>query len=422
MMVGLEFLQLASMSFAGCEWTRPAGFLALVVPLIVVLFASRRRPPREVPTGAFALWKAVAAEASSSSKARKRGLPRQLWWLVLALVLTALAIAGPRRLVAQASAPWTIVLDRSPSMYLPLGPGGAEPRLVHGVREAQAWLDELGVPPQARSWTDGERSAPRGTGPPAEFLSAPLAPAPPPSWARFDGPGRLWISDAEPQPAASAASVLLVGGAAIPGEVGGGLAWDGARLAPSSGATRGGVFASELPPVVQELLSLWCEERGLEFTSDERAARLRVYGLHPGAPEVSSHGRDGWRARGAWQPGGAPRSDEWGRLEEWLAPQLVTSAAGRIHIACEGTMELSGDPAAFAVSWSKLFDERCSPAPGVVALAERRAAGPARRSLGAPAPGSPARQDEAAWEAWLLLAAFSCASLWALSSLRARAQ
>jgi len=83
----------------------------------------------------------------------------------------------------------------------------------------------------------------------------------------------------------------------------------------------------------------------------------------------------------------------------------------------------AADPAAFAVSWARLFDACLLPAPGVVSLAERLDAGPASLSAPATNAAAEARADEspAALLAALAAALTLCAlALAGLSSARSR--
>ena len=66
---------------------------------------------------------------------------------------------------------------------------------------------------------------------------------------------------------------------------------------------------------------------------------------------------------------------------------VVRWRSGAVLVGLTGLDGPQGDPAAFVVSWSELFDAAVRPAPGVVSLAERAAAGP---SLVRPPSASPA--------------------------------
>jgi hypothetical protein len=145
-------------------------------------------------------------------------------------------------------------------------------------------------------------------------------------------------------------------------------------------------------------------------------------------------GRDGWEARGS--AGDDARSaDAHGALETWLTGRiegsgahavLVSAGAGRIESAWSTLDAPRGDPAAFAVSWAELLDRVLLPAPGVVALAERQAAGPARFEPPAEPPAEPLGPARAApaprWDAWLALACL-CALLaaWRMAARAPRA-
>ena len=74
-------------------------------------------------------------------------------------------------------------------------------------------------------------------------------------------------------------------------------------------------------------------------------------------------------------------------------PGIVVSAVSQIE-------DPDGDPAAFAVSWSRLLDASLLPAPGIVSLGERADAG--ARGMRRPGEVEPDAPPEAAGiSAWL---------------------
>jgi hypothetical protein len=87
---------------------------------------------------------------------------------------------------------------------------------------------------------------------------------------------------------------------------------------------------------------------------------------------------------------------------------VVRYRPGRIEIAIAEMSPPDGDPAAFAVSWAKLFDDAILPPRGAVAVGERQSAG--ESSERAPVRGDGAeRPGERPFDAWLALAAAACA-------------
>jgi hypothetical protein len=109
--------------------------------------------------------------------------------------------------------------------------------------------------------------------------------------------------------------------------------------------------------------------------------------------------RDGWSASSVAAGAPAPLST-W--LEDAEHRALVSFAPGRIESALVSMGDPEGDPAAFAVSWAKLFDDAVLAPPGVIELGERREAG--KEAIVAPRFEATER-GSSAWETWLALAA-----------------
>jgi hypothetical protein len=118
-------------------------------------------------------------------------------------------------------------------------------------------------------------------------------------------------------------------------------------------------------------------------------------------------GRDGWRASGT-SVGSAPTRDADGVLQSWLTDAsgtnpLVTAGPGRIAIALRSLGTLAGDPAAFAVSWSQLFDDSALLPSGCVPLSERISAGDGMEYL--PVYTHPSDSSSNRWPAMIAMAA-----------------
>jgi len=127
-----------------------------------------------------------------------------------------------------------------------------------------------------------------------------------------------------------------------------------------------------------------------------------------GAPLAADVGRDGWRARASFAPGGVPAPDDGRPYALWLAAPggapLVWSAPGRVEVGLSELAPAGGDPALFAVSWAELFDAALLPHPAVVPLMERADAGPPSRrepSLPPPEPAAAAPLTRVPLDAWL---------------------
>ena len=373
----------------GFYWARPDWLAALALPLAVWWLARRPRPPAETATGTLAVWREAAAEALPAAARR-----RAPWLLLAALCLGALALAGPRTLVS--GSPWRVVVDRSPSMHLPVTAAGGATRLERALALAEAELERRGARARRYLAYDGvEFVTAEGDGLPPAWRRAPALPHPEPDWARIDFSRTLWVTDREPATAPRQAGLVLSGGDLVPGPAavapdGTLLDFDGQSLRPSAerAAPRALWIDAAVPDPVRDLAELWAEERGLALAPgpDADDVALSLAGPPSGARQRIAAGRDGWELDASALPGGLPRAAARGRppgsdfelaATPWLAEPviLVQSAPGRIELAFDESTEPRGDPAAFALSWSALFDACLLPPREVVPVAERLAAG-----------------------------------------------
>jgi hypothetical protein len=110
---------MSAFEWLGYEWARPLGLPALIAVPIVWWLASRSARPPRVSTGTLEVWREVTRSQPNDSEARRATSPA-LWALLAALVCGALALAGPRDVSAAGPMTWRVVVDRSPSMYLPV--------------------------------------------------------------------------------------------------------------------------------------------------------------------------------------------------------------------------------------------------------------------------------------------------------------
>ncbi|MFN0244879.1 MAG: hypothetical protein ACKVWV_18505 [Planctomycetota bacterium] len=372
----------ALLEFAGLAWERPLGFLALALPIALLLGARRTDDPLRIATAWLALWRAERA-SRAPALARPRRSALSIWLFALALACGALALAGPR---PRGAAPtWHCVLDRSPSMYFaPLSADArASTRIEDAITRARAWLAEHGRGGRT-IWIaaagDAEQRA-EGSEPPREWLAPPRAPLAEPAWSRYDEVHTLWITDRVPDAARSNAGLVASGAAIVPGAI---LQradvrtiWDGARVVEEPAPRARVVITGEVPPLLARALAIWAEERGLALERMQPAldpdALLVLRSTSTGEARRVEAGRDGWRASGEAR-GVVRRADDAGPLASWLAADgrdLVTFGPGRIESAWSTMGDPNGDPAAFAVSWGMLFDAACLPAAGVVSFAER---------------------------------------------------
>lgn len=414
------------------EWARPIGLWALLLPLLLWLLSRLRAEPPALATGTLLFWKRVAASHPQRATGARRRTPPWLWVLACALGLGALALAGPRLLPPEPPRTWTVVVDHSPSTSLPADPAG-DTRLDLALESALDWLGPRLRAGDRVRWVSSARAGlelPGGRRPERRWLLHPRWFAPPPRWALFDEPGTLWVTDAVPSEPPRLAGLFTSGGELVPGPVSASGTtrwdWDGEELVevPGALAPRALVLVPDeraVPEPVRVLAEVWARERGLvagpaaDLAGSDLALALQA------EPEVErvalDVGRDGWRARvEGTLPGVAPL-DTKAPQESWLAAEhgagplvLVHASPGLVRLALRSMEEPTGDPAAFAYSWSRLFERWLLPAEGVVPLAERLAAGepvergtePPATAAGAAAP-APFHGDEL--DAWLAAAA-----------------
>jgi hypothetical protein len=375
------------------EWARPYALLALALPLAVLLGSRLFERPFEIATGTLDLWRrARAAQAPPSRRARTR-IPPAVWILVLALTLGALALAGPRPPSPEAWRALHVLVDRTPSMELALGKGTRRDR---ALAMARAWIERT-EPDASVEWAES---------------AAPLGPG-------DDREDALWVTDRAPFPPPRHAGFVASGGPSVPGPVAiDGTArydWDGERLVevPGGAPVRRVEVSGTLPAPLAGVLDAWARARGVEIAGrGEGRSALVVHAVDPGLQSVPVRtieaGRDGWTATGT-VAGVARSSDPGGPLETWLADldgrAVVTSGPGRIDSRWASMEDAQGDPAAFAVSWARLFDAAVLPPPGVIELAERLAAG--EEASAPPRAAEPAASESRSLAAWLALASLA---------------
>jgi hypothetical protein len=385
---------------AALELARPAALLALLLPVALLLGSRALARPERVATGTLAIWRRVLASPVESAPLRRRRIPPAVLLLALALVLGALALAGPRAGLPDTRRTWRFLVDGNASMDLPFRPGGKATRRDRAFEKARDWLSR-----------DGS--------------SADLV--------RVDRPGRLgseddlddaiWITDRAPSPPPVRAAWFASGGAAVPGPVAvEGAArfdWDGKVLVevPGAAPARSVEVRGKLPPAIAGVLDAWAAARNATVRGSEPPA-LVVLGAGSGAPVRTEAARDGWSA--SIELGSAAAANEETPLETWLADRegrrLVAVETGRVVCPWVSMEDPRGDPAAFAVSWARLFDRAVLPPPGVVALADRAAADEASHPP-SPEALSARPRPESPLPAWLAGAACLCvAGAWMLGS------
>jgi len=396
----------AAIELLGLAWERPWGVLALLVPALVWLLAARGGRSVDVWTGTLAVWREVAGPTPQRER-RARRLPLAVRFLLAALVIGTLALVEPRAPSPAASRTWTVVVDRSPSMYLPwLAADGKSQRqltrLEHAAEQARELLAQVRSEGDRVVWLtyeDGRPARIEGGALPQAWLTASAIPQSEPPWPSHARTGTLWVSDAEPAAAARDAGLALSGGAAVPGFVAAlgstRVEWDGEQLREraDAGAQPVVLLAPGAEGPVERVVRAWAQARGCEVAAQPGASPVLAVVVDGGARStrrgsgsMSWAGRDGWR----WEVGLAdafhPRGEVWLREDEFGLP-VVAWEPGRVTLASGlYDREPAGDPADFALSWSALLDRAGLAPAGVVPLAERRAAGAGR--VRAPLPPS----------------------------------
>ena len=358
---------------------RPQAAYWLLLPIgVLLLLKLFERPPRVV-IGTLDLWLDLP-EARGGGHARRR-FP--LWALVLALALTlgALALLGPRFEPAFAPRTFTLVLDDTPSMHLPLAPGDTRTRLEAALAAAEDGLASAARAQDRVRWVGAdELELALGERPSAAWF-ARLAKLPEPDWARYDFRGALWVTDQVPELPRTNAGVFASGGAAIPGPISSDgkreVLWDGERLTARARATplRFSV-RGELCAVLERVLAAWGDARGFARGAAGESVELEFEVFAAEARPLLT-ARDGWQARGRGADLPPSACEEWlsGTAETGETLSLVRFGPGRIELSLRELEEPRGDPAAFALSWARLFDRAARAGGDVVPLDERQAAG-----------------------------------------------
>jgi len=374
------------------EWARPLGLVLLGLPVLLFFWLRRPRQPASTATGALALWREVESGQRSSVAARKRALPPRAWALLAALALGALAVASPRESLPPPAVLWRVLVDRSPSMSLPLTPQGPTSRYEAAQDAALAWLEAHDVPARAREWHTPGARAHVGIEPPAEWSSHLTRDLAAPDWSAWNAPDVLWVTDAVPSVGTREAALVTSGGEPVPGAVAAwenrflewrGESWiDGGAVPPRRVAVIG-----TLPSSWRKMVEIWAAERGWTVNDSAADAELVVQGgAHAGDQAVTVEG-PGWRLTGRSAPlvedeGEADELVPWWR-ERSSGEILAAGQAGRIQIRLASLEHFSGDPAAFGYSFARLLDECVPVLPGVVSFRERQGRGEPRVLEGA---------------------------------------
>jgi hypothetical protein len=399
------------------------GFLALLaLPLAALLLGARGGAVLALVTGTLESWRAAERNRPAQERRRRR-VPLALVCLAVALAFAAFALARPARSAGPEARQFTLVVDRSPSMYLE---EAGRSRLERALEPVRAWIARELHAGDELLWIDAEHPDGRvASAPPADLLTAPRVPLAEPDWPRYDRADALWIGDRfDPIPVQAGFSAS--GGRAVPGPIGREgttrLDWDGERVVRVENAFSAGQLACfvdpNLPAPLRELARLWADRRGLALHETRNAADLFALVLvRAGERREVELARDGWSAHARLRAALVPAAGE----SAWMTVggPCVLAAPGSVRTSIAELDEPAGDPAAFAVSWGELFDAELLDPPGVVPLGERTARGePAWRAPAAASTGA-GGADEPLTRLCALGAALLALAAWVLRGIRA---
>jgi hypothetical protein len=364
------------------EWTRPLGLWLLLLPIALFFLLRQRDLPLERATGTLELLRSASAGRMRPSGRSRRRLPPLAWPWMACLVAAALAVADPRQPRAPDSPLWELQVDRSPSMYLPLGPGETRTRLAAALARTTVELDRLGVPAGSRRWSTAGEEPFLGERPPASWSVAPLVPAPELGSAPL-GP-RNWISDRLPATELLSAGCVASGGAPVPGVVaisnGRRIVWNGVELVDGGPAPTRGVWIDPgLPDSLHHLIELWADERGLQVRAEGPVALHVEASDGAGTREVELLlGACGLRGLAHAGPELPPEQAPVLLEDVDGVPLMWSATPGVLTLSLIEVREFLGDPAAFALAWGTLLDGQLPGDASVVSFPERRGAGEAR--------------------------------------------
>jgi len=391
---------------------QPLALSLLAVPIVLLVIARRRTATRALAVGDLEPWREARRTSGAPRAARPRPPTLASLLAVASLVCAVLALAGPRSELAQPR--WTCVLDTTASMDLEFAGSTRRARAIDMARALArehdvdlAWMAARG----GRTVASTPEAALDGTVVTTDD-----------TFAAWDVPGALWITDAIPSDPPRYAGFVASGGPAVHGGIAlegrDRIDWDGERLVvvtdAAPGVLIGGLDALSPRSPFERVLAAWLGARG-HVTGDDSLPVHVPFSVHVSGESPKGEvlaGRDGWNASG--QRLGSVRldRDEDRGLTPWITAGddvLVAAGPGRIHFAW-----LPGEPSAgpeFAVSWARLFDEIALQPFGIVSLDERRAAGEARSE-------APAAPDHAlpTNNAWILAMSAAVLALGAISA------
>lgn len=418
---------MASIAALDLVWQRPWLALLLLLPALIWLLAARQDQAHSVWTGTLALWRDAQQAPARATPARLPPMAVRL--LIGSLAAAVLALAGPALSTPRVAQTWTVVVDRSPSMYLPWSGDGGPTRLAQALERAQSMLAQVSADEDDIAWLDAAGGPPErasGPGVPRRWLSAPAAPRAEPDWAHHDEPGTLWVSDSAPDPAPRAAGWVASGGSAVAGFVSAHgsdrVEWDGERLVERTnvGSRPVIVVAPRAAGPLERVAMAWAEARGCDVAASPVRGQVLEIAVETTEDRTSGAGsvlqvraeRDGWswefrQDRALSFPGEVWLKNSAGELP------CVAWQPGRVVLAdgFYAPREPEGDLADFALSWAELFDRAALPPEGVVALRERRSAGSSAERLPQAAASSEMTTVRGSWLLGALAAVLAIAAI-----------
>ncbi|MFT5198519.1 MAG: hypothetical protein ACI87O_001176 [Planctomycetota bacterium] len=406
----------------GVHWDRPwALWLAPLLILAWWLLLVARRP-RVRFTGAFTFWSNGPQQDSDS---RRRRLWPVRYWEWIALLFAGLALAGPSPQVEQQGAQLTVLVDRSPSMYLAHGPGAESSRLAVALAQLAEWNLRTSL-----EFLDPGCDSPKGLEAwPADWNGPTPNPRAEIVWALWDRPNVIWLTDTVPSYEPEHASIIAAGGGFQPGPValipGGVLIENAARdLEEESRAAMWVLGGESWPPEWAGFAQLWCEDRGLQWglgEADDVEVALRLsqpIGDKSGDSSVEFDVDFGpYQIRGlsaAFVPPELLGADFW-RLGPWRlsdqdpGSELMLSRPGEVLLRVLEWYGVQGDVGAFVVDFAEVLDRARRFPSDVVSRDERRAALPGSKRQGAVREAENVNEHaNSTWAPWLAIGALLC--------------
>ncbi|HUR27842.1 MAG TPA: hypothetical protein VM509_06630, partial [Planctomycetota bacterium] len=367
---------------SGWLFAHPAALSGLLLVPLLWWRARAGAPPRVQWTAALALWRRALPVEATEGATRRSAISWSLAAALCAVTFAVLALADPQRTPSRAMAErWTLVLDRSPSMFLPVPEAAGDvTRLQRAVELAVTLCERFRIAPEARSWTtyafDGAHAT-DGARPPAAWLTRAWGPGASTPWLALDAPGHVFVTDCAPELPPARAGLVHSGAAPVHGPVADQgercLEWDGVQLQARAWTTpRPGLhLGARLPEDLALLARLWSEQRGLDLVGDADRACLRIEPVaRSGSPERTGRLEGpGWSvdARSPQiEPEAGFTSFASFRAGDGERFPAVQWRPGSIHVAPSLISAEQADSAVFSVSWAELFDRARLPDPEVV--------------------------------------------------------